>query len=70
MTRSLLSIKKDIMTGKHTAEEWLQYEKEVAEAMKTATKEEIDDFVDSGAGEALDMSCSAIREIAKHNHQP
>lgn len=65
MARNLLSIKRDIVTGKHTAEEWMQYEKEVAEAMQTATEEEIDEFVNSGAGEALDMSCSAIREIEK-----
>ena len=65
MARNLLSIKRDIVTGKHTAEEWMQYEKEVAEAMQTATEEEIDEFVNSGAGEALDMSCSSIREIEK-----
>ena len=63
MARSLLDIKRDIMCGKHTAEEWLNFEKETEEAMKTATGEQIDDFVDSGAGEALDMSCAAVRKI-------
>ena len=38
MARSLLSIKKDIMSGKHTAEEWLQYEKEVAESDEDSHK--------------------------------
>jgi len=65
MARRLLYVGQDILRGKHTAEEWLKLEKEATEAMEAATSEEIDVFVDSGAGEALDMSCSAIREIAK-----
>ena len=65
MARRLLYVGQDILRGKHTAEEWLNLEKEATEAMAAATNKEIDNFVDSGAGEALDMSCSAIREIAK-----
>ena len=55
------------MVERLTNEDWLRIEKEVAEAMKSASEAEIDEFVDSGAGEALDMTCSAIREMAKEN---
>lgn len=49
------------MQGAVAKNEWLTIEKEVSEAMLFATKEEIESFVDSGAGEILDMSCSAVR---------
>lgn len=65
MARSLSAIRRDIMLGRLTQDEWLRLEKEVKEAMETASEAEIEEFVDSGAGEALDMSCSAIREIRK-----
>lgn len=65
MARSLSEIRHDIMLEKLTDDDWLQLEKEVEEVMKTSSEAEIDEFVDSGAGEALDMTCSAIREMAK-----
>lgn len=67
MARSLSQIRHDIMIERLTDEDWLRLEKEVAEAMKIASEAEINEFVDSGAGEALDMSCSAIREIRKED---
>lgn len=67
MARSLAAIKYDIMIERLTQDDWLRLEKEVEEAMKSASEAEIEEFVDSGAGEALDMNCSAIREIRKGN---
>ncbi len=65
MARSLLELKHIIMTQNHSVADWLNLDKEVNEAMRNATEAEIDEFVDSGAGEELDMTCSAIREIRK-----
>ena len=65
MARSLLELKHIIMTQNHSAADWLSLDKEVNEAMKNATETEINEFVDSGAGEELDMTCSAIREMRK-----
>lgn len=67
MARSLSEIRHDIMVERLTDEDWLRLEKEAAETMKLASEAEINEFVDSGAGEALDMSCSAIREIRKED---
>lgn len=67
MARSLSKIRYDIMVERLTDDEWLRLEKEVAEAMKSASEAEIEEFVDSGAGEVLDMTCSAIREKEKGN---
>ena len=67
MARSLSEIRHDIMIERLTDEDWLRLEKEVDDAMKSASEEEIEEFVDSGAGEALDMACSAIREIKKYD---
>ena len=67
MHRSLLDLKNDIMVNDHSEEEWMQLDKEVNHAFKTASEEEIREFVDSGAGEALDMICLAINEKQK-NH--
>ena len=53
------------MVERLTDDEWLRLEKEVAEAMKSASEAEIEEFIDSGAGEVLDMTCSAIREKEK-----
>ena len=63
MARQLYELKSDIMLGKLSAQEWLILEEEVAEAMKVATENEIQDFADSGAGEALYMTCSALRIV-------
>lgn len=65
MARSLSELENVIMTGNHTMQEWLLLDKEVDEAIAVASEKEIQVFVDSGAGEMLDMSCSAIREIEK-----
>lgn len=74
MVRQLSELKMDIMLGKHSVQEWLKLDKEVDAAMKTATESEIQDFVDSGAGEELYMICSAIQNIEEKNnngnHQP
>ena len=67
MARHLLELKRVIMTQNHSVADWLSLDKEVNEAMKNATEAEINEFVDSGAGEELDMTCSAIREIKKDN---
>lgn len=53
------------MTERPDMNEWLNLEAEVSTAMANANDEEIEAFVESGAGEILDMSCSAIRIIQK-----
>lgn len=65
MARSLLELKHIIMTQNHSAADWLSIDKEVDAAMKNASEADINEFIDSGAGEELDMTCSAIREITK-----
>lgn len=68
MARPLADIEKIIMAQSPAKKQaWLTLEKEAAEAMKEASEEEIEAFVDSGAGEILDMTCRAIRNIQK-NH--
>lgn len=67
MARLLSELEDEIMTQDHTMEDWLNLDTEVNEALAQASEEEIQAFVDSGAGEALDMACSAIREIQKRN---
>lgn len=63
MARSLKELKIVIMQSDNRREDWIRLEKEVDEAMLQSTETEIQDFVESGAGEILDMSCSAIRTI-------
>lgn len=63
MVRSLSEIGHVIMTEKPEMEEWITLEAEVAKAMEIASDEEIEAFAESGAGEILDMTCSAIRNI-------
>ena len=65
IARSLLELKHIIMTQSHSAADWLSIDKEVDAAMKNASEADINEFIDSGAGEELDMTCSAIREITK-----
>ena len=61
MARKLDELRKAIMLNDHRREDWLKIEKEVAAAMKESIEEEIDDFVESGAGEILDMICEGYR---------
>lgn len=63
MAKTLSDLKTEIMTADHTAEEWLRLNNEVDEALLQASEDEAQAFVDSGAGEMLDMTCSAIRTI-------
>ena len=65
MARVLADIAREIMTQNSTRDGWLKLEEEVVCAMACATESEIQAFVESGAGEILDMSCSAIRIIQK-----
>lgn len=51
----------EILTMKHSEEEWLALEEKAHTYFKELTKEQLDFFADSGAGEALDMVCSGIR---------
>lgn len=68
MARSLADIEKIIMTQRPVSmKEWIDLEREVDEAMREASEKEIDSFVEGGAGEILDMTCSAIRNIQKNN---
>ena len=66
MARSLKELEKEIMRQDNRFEDWTRLDKEVDEAMLQSTEAEIDAFVESGAGEILDMTCSAIRNIQKN----
>ena len=48
------------MTQSHTKEEWLKLDREVDDAFTNASEEEIQKFVDSGAGVILDMTISGF----------
>lgn len=61
MARQLSELKNAIIFGNHSHQEWLMLDSEVDAAIKESTDDEIQEFVDSGAGEELDMICSAIR---------
>ena len=67
MPRTLKELAAAIMLNDFSNDEWLKIEQEVDEAMVYSTEEECQDFVDSGAGEILDMICSGIREEEKQD---
>lgn len=61
MARMLSELRSVILDGDFSAEEWLQLDQEVSEAIAVASEEDIQLFVDSGAGEMLDMICSGYQ---------
>ena len=61
MVRTLSELRGEILDGVFSPDEWLQLDREVNEAFTSASEDEIQLFVDSGAGEMLDMICSAYR---------
>lgn len=63
MAKTLSDLRNEILLVNHTAEEWLRLDDEVNEAILNASEDEVRSFVDSGAGEMLDMACSAIKVI-------
>lgn len=65
MAKTLSDLRKEILLADHTAEDWLRLSEEVDEAISSAPEDEVQSFVDSGAGEMLDMACSAI-EVIRH----
>ncbi len=67
MKRVLLDLINDILINDHTPEEWLRLEREVDELLEQSSEENIQKFVDSGAGEMLDMICSGIRNMSNNN---
>lgn len=66
MQKSLSELRCKIMSSDHTVEEWIILDREVNDAIQQASEDDIQEFVDSGAGEMLDMACSAIRTM--HNN--
>ena len=54
------------MSSSNTEEDWIRLDREVDEAIQRASEEDVQKFVDSGAGEMLDMACSAIKTM--HNN--
>ena len=66
MHKSLLDLKHEIMSSSNTVEDWIRLDHEVNEAIQLASEEDVQKFVASGAGEMLDMACSAIK--AMHNN--
>lgn len=67
MQESLSELRCKIMSSDHTVEEWLSLDREVNGAIQQASEEEIQEFVDSGAGELLDMTCAAIRAMRNNS---
>ena len=63
MAKTLSDLRNEILLVNHTAEEWLRLDDEVNEAILNASEDEVRSFVYSGAGEMLDMACSAIKVI-------
>ena len=62
MARKLDELKKVIMLNDYPREDWLQIELEVETAIKESTEAEVENFVESGAGEILDMICRGYRD--------
>ena len=62
MARKLDELKKVIMLNDYSREGWLQIEQEVETAIKESTEAEVENFVESGAGEILDMICRGYRD--------
>lgn len=51
----------EIITGpRHSKEEWAAIQKEVGEWFPSASKEEQNEFMRSGAGELLSMMCTTL----------
>ena len=61
MAKTLSDLRNEILLVNHTAEEWLRLDDEVNEAILNASEDEVRSFVDSGAGEMLDMILSGIQ---------
>lgn len=61
MSRSLSELRHEIMLGHHSKDEWLELDREVNDAIASASDDEVQAFVDSGAGESLDMICAAYK---------
>lgn len=61
MSRSLADLRHEIMLGNHSKDEWLSLNQEVNDAIASASEDEVQSFVDSGAGEMLDMICAAYK---------
>lgn len=61
MSRSLSALRHEIMFGHHSKDEWLELDREVDDAIANASEDEVQAFVDSGAGEVLDMICAAYK---------
>ena len=55
------------MAGDLSVKEWLQLDQEVNDAFANASEEEIQKFVDSGAGEMLDMIISGFKYMRTAN---
>ena len=66
VAKQLAVLQREIMLNASTIQDWERLDSEVNEAISCATDDEIQAFVDSGAGEALDMACSAIHESRKN----
>lgn len=61
MTLTLKELRHRIMLCDNTVKDWIQLGIDVDAAISTSTEEEIQSFVDSGAGEMLDMILSGIQ---------
>lgn len=67
MARRLSELRREIMAGDLSVKEWLQLDQEVNDAFANASEEEIQKFVDSGAGEMLDMIISGFKYMRTAN---
>ena len=61
MNRKVDQLIDEIMNQQHTEEGWFDLQRRVTDfLLNEATPEEDEYFVDSGAGESLDMICSGF----------
>ena len=67
MARRLSELRREIIAGDLSVEEWLQLDQEVNDAFANASEEAIQEFVDSGAGEMLDMIISGFKSMQTAN---
>lgn len=67
MPKRMQELIDSIFCSDRPLDEWFALEKETEEYLKTVSKEELELFTDSGAGETLYMICSGLRYMEEQN---
>ncbi|MBR4290684.1 MAG: hypothetical protein IKT52_08605 [Oscillospiraceae bacterium] len=64
MAKTLANLADRILSLDHSDEEWQVLKKEFDALVSSATEEELQNFTESGAGEALYMATSSVQTTA------